>query len=248
MMNKIIVAIVSMLVAVNLVSSAEIERIDADSSPVVRKRPTGWYMRTIVTASLPDGTKVIHRTAGVFGELRRSSPKRDSHDIPAMGKAILKVVFTHPEWEGDTEFYSDYTKYRGPKIRKRVWTFQIKNEKKINLANASIRIRIPEYRDVYAVKKDGHVIYVTKKSRNRRRLRLLRLVDLDTGKVYTYRKWRRLVLNMNGKHTRNFRWVLGRVSKSDKLLDRGRTIGAEVSKSDFSGADISGGKFGTPPE
>ena len=176
----------------------------------------GWYMRTKVYATAPDSKEYSHTTAGVFGKLKQSKWKKDQHDVPAFGSSALQVVFPHLNWEEESgDYYSNYYKYKKSAERKRaVWTFQIKNQNTVDLSNASIRIALEDAQNVDYVKKDKKVTYIeTTVDPNKRED--LTLVDVDNHKTYSVDELEYANLGMDGKHSRTFRWVRGKVKKRD---------------------------------
>ena len=182
-----------------------------------RKREGGWYMRTRVAGIAPNGTVYEHNSAGVFGELIDSRKKKDRHDIPAFGPAVLQVVFPHYNWgENDSgDYWSDYRKYRKrARNRRKVWTFLIRNQKTVNLSNAEIKIKLDDARKLKYVKENGNIRYIEAgidtKMKNE-----LTLVDVDNHRTYSVDELPYADFTMEGKHTRTFRWVKGRVTKRD---------------------------------
>jgi hypothetical protein len=177
----------------------------------------GWYMRTRVAATTQDGTVYEHNSAGVFGELKQSKYAKDRHDIPSYGPAVLQVVFPHYNWgEKDSgDYWSDYRKYKKARADKRaVWTFQVKNQKTVDLSNADIRIKLDDAREVTYVKKDGNVKY-TETGTDTEMKNNFTLVDVDNHQTYSVDELEYINLNMDGKHTRTFRWIRGPVKKRD---------------------------------
>jgi hypothetical protein len=183
----------------------------------VKTRDAGWYMRTRVSATAEDGTVYAHNTAGVFGELKQSRKKKDRHDIPAFGAATLQVVFPHYNWaEGEAgDYWSDYRKYNKRRAgRRAVWTFQVKNQKNVDLSNAELKIALDDAVLVSYTRENGSVRYretgVDKEMKNR-----FTLVDVDNKRTYRVDELEDAGLSMDGKHTRTFRWVRGPVKKRD---------------------------------
>lgn len=172
----------------------------------------GWYMRTVVTATLPDGRSYTDATAGVFGELKDSRYYRDRHDIPSMGKGILQVLFV-PRWENEgTTYFSDYRRYkRHHKHRERVWTFQVQNQQTVNLADADLKIEVQGPTAAFR----GPDGLTEQPAKNKITLRRLKLVDVDNQKVYRAQELKNITLSMDGKHIRTFRWVIGKIRKYD---------------------------------
>jgi len=217
-------------------------------APVVVKK-TGWYLRTTAKATLSDGTTFEHKTAGVFGELDESAEGKDKHDIASYGKAVFQVRFINDELGKDVQYFSDYRKYDGSE-KKQVWTFQIKNQYKTDLSNASLQIDVEQMRDV--LKKEGDPFYIEKvaKATDDKRQQLT-LIDLDNQKTYTYAELKTANLSMDGSHTRTFRWVLGTVDQSDmEPLAATKSTLAVTKTADTFTTDktTQTSTFGTPPQ
>jgi len=180
-------------------------------------RAAGWYMRTRVAATAQDGTVYTHNTAGVFGELRQSKNGKDRHDIPSYGPTTLQVVFPHYHWgsKNSGDYWSDYRKYI-PKRRKhrRVWTFLVRNQKGVDLSQADLRIFLDDARMVKSAKENGTFRYIEVGINDKMKNRFT-LVDVDNHKTYKVDELADANLKMDGKHTRTFRWVMGRVHRRD---------------------------------
>lgn len=182
-----------------------------------QERYAGWYMRTRVSATAPDGTVYRHNSAGVFGELKQSRWKKDSHDIPAFGPAALQIVFPHYNWgeEDSGDYWSDYRHYNKKRAHKRaVWTFLIRNQKTVDLSNASIKIMLDGQHNVDYIKKGKNITYIETNVDNAKRNDFT-LVDVDNHTTYSVDELKNADLSMDGKHTRTFRWVRGRVKERD---------------------------------
>ncbi len=176
----------------------------------------GWYMRTKVYATAEDGKEYSHTTAGIFGKLKQSKWKKDQHDVPAFAPTAFQVVFPHLNWEEESgDYYSNYYKYKkSAKNKRAVWTFQIKNQNTVDLTNASIRIELEGAQNVDYVKKNKKVTYIETTLDPSKREDLT-LVDVDNHKTYSVDELEYANLSMDGKHSRTFRWVRGRVKKRD---------------------------------
>jgi hypothetical protein len=180
-------------------------------------RDAGWYMRTRVSAITEDGTVYTHNTAGVFGELKQSKRKKDRHDIPAFGAATLQVVFPHYNWkEGDAgDYWSDYRRYNKRRANKRaVWTFLVRNQKGVDLSTAELKIELDDAKIISYTKENGSVKY-TETGTDKEMKNKFTLVDVDNKQTYQVDELPYANLSMDGKHTRTFRWVRGRVKKRD---------------------------------
>ncbi len=211
-----------------------------------KKVLAGWYMRTIAKATLADGSKYVHQTAGVFGELDESSDEKDKHDIASFKDAILQVVFL-PEWDKDGEsYFSDYRSYGD--AQKQVWTFQVKNQRDVNLASADLNLSIAGLYDVYKV---NDTRYEEELASNNSKKTSLNLVDVDNSTSYTLEQLTTASLSMDGEHTRTFRWVLGTVEESDyapSVSSAPQRSAARTTTSDFKEAPQTNGTFGLPPQ
>jgi len=182
-----------------------------------KAKEAGWYMRTRVSAIADDGTVYEHNSAGVFGKLKQSKFKKDRHDIPAYGPAVLQVVFPHYNWgeEDSGDYWSDYRKYTKKGQNKRaVWTFQIKNQKTVNLSNAEIHIKLDDAIKVNYVKENGNIRYIESGTDKTMKERFT-LVDVDNHQTYSVDELEYANLSMDSNHTRTFRWVRGDVKKKD---------------------------------
>jgi len=246
-MNRLQKTLTTLLLGSSLLLGGTLADELAEQAPQAQKIPgyryLGWYMRTVATATLPDGQAYIHRTAGVFGELKTSRFRKDRHDIPSLGTGILQVLFV-PRWEkkGQT-YFSDYRRLAGKKTHiKRVWTFQVVNQKTVDLSDAELKISVEGPIDAY----EGPDGIVEKPSTRKRLLRRLRLVDVDNHRVYLAKRLKRITLSMDGKHTRTFRWVIGKVKKQDfKPLPQTQKTPAFQPALETQAQQ--GGKFGLPP-
>jgi len=182
-----------------------------------KSETAGWYMRTRVAVTTQDGTVYTHNTAGVFGELRESKNTEDRHDIPSYGPATLQVVFPHYHWgeEKSGDYWSDYRRFKPRWHRgRRVWTFLVRNQKGVDLSQADLKIFLDDARIVKRVTENGTVRYVEAGVDPKRKERIT-LVDVDNHRTYSVDELPNANLNMDGKHTRTFRWVMGRVHRRD---------------------------------
>ena len=178
----------------------------------------GWYSRIKVYATTDDGTTYSHTTAGVFGKLKQSRYKKDRHDIPSYGTATLQVVFPHYNWgeENSGDYWSDYRKFTKNRVHKRVvYTFLVRNQKNADLSNASLKIVLDPAKNVNFTKgKDGNIAY-EETGTNPDKLKDFTLVDVDNHQTYAMDELEYADLSMDGKHTRTFRLVRGRVKSRD---------------------------------
>ena len=181
-----------------------------------KQKYAGWYMRTKVSATASNGKVYQHNTAGVFGKLKQSRYKKDQHDIPGYGAAILQVVFPHYDWEDESgDYFSDYRKWNKKRVGKRaVWAFLIRNQKSPDLSNAPIKIELDGLQNVDFIKQDGKVTYIETTLELEKRNEFT-LVDVDNHKTYSYDELENANLTMDGSHRRAFRWVKGEVRKKD---------------------------------
>ena len=176
----------------------------------------GWYMRIRVQATAEDGTKYAHNTGGIFGELKQSKNGKDRHDIPTFAPAIFHVVFPHYYWkEASGDYDSDYRHYdRHRTHHRRVWTFQVKNQKGVDLSDAPLQIRIDDPVKVLAKQEQGNLRYIETKGDPKMKRRFT-LVDVDNRSTYTLDELDHAQLSMDGNHTRTFRLVRGQVRERD---------------------------------
>lgn len=213
---------------------------------------SGWYLRMVTTATAPNGKRFEYGSGGIFGQLSDSRWKKDRHDIPSYGSAVLQTVFVQAGWEDvNEEYFSDYRHYfqERRRIRRGVWTFQVKNQTGADLSNASLQFTLDGPYDVFYTK-EGTI----EQPSGLKLLGRLKLVDVDNQKVYRYSQLASAALSMDGKHTRTFRWVLGKVRAGNYLplntveaVSSGRRKAAARGKSHALPA-YSYDKFGLPPE
>jgi hypothetical protein len=208
--------------------------------PHPEAKPAGWYMRTVLTASLDDGTVVMQQRGGVFGELRDSIDEEDRHDIASFGSAVLQMLFVNDN--SDKTYFSDYRAYNPD--AKKVWTFRVVNQESIDLSDASIAFTVEGPYDAYENTEQKSPQYIEKPSADRRLKSSLTLVDLDHQKTYEYEELKNTALSMDGKHTRTFRWVLGAVYASDMQMPSGAPV---LRAAPLQRRKAGEGKFGLPP-
>lgn len=213
-----------------------------------------WYARTSVSAVNPrTNTVIVHKTAGVFGQLDESSDGQDRHDIIGMGTATatLEVVFLQ---EGaDSDYFSDY---HSVKEGHDSWTFQVKNmynpDRPVNLSNEAIHITLEGVYTVDSTVVDGSIRYSEKLDRYDDRLQQLTLIDLDNSVAYTLSELPTAAITMDGSHTRTFRWVLGSVEESDFTPLEAPALRAtayrQAQEQLFQTAPQKSSRFGLPPQ
>ena len=179
-------------------------------------KSAGWYGKTMISATTVDGTVYTHNTAGIFGELIGSTEAKDSNDVPGYGTALLQVVFPQTTWGDDNgDYFSDYQSFIEGESPKRVWTFQIKNQKTVDLKDASIRITLDGIYDVTYLEENGRIAYKESTTVNTDRTNKLTLVDVDNHTTYTPAELKTADLSMDGLNVRTFRWVKGDIEESD---------------------------------
>jgi hypothetical protein len=219
-----------------------------DSSVNVTRNNTvksGWYMRTVVTATTPDGKIYRHDSAGVFGELDSSADKKDSHDIESYGAGTLQVKFVNLKVDFEKEYFSDYRDYT-PEDEKRVWAFFVKNETGEDLSQADFMIDVEAMRDVLKRSGESHYIEKVAQSSEDKRNSLI-LVDIDNQEIYKYKDAVTHQFNMEGKKTRSFRWILNG-SVTDKDKKKIHKIDKETTRQSSTVATpTDSSKFGLPP-
>ena len=179
-------------------------------------KTAGWYGKTQIRATAPDDTVYTHNTAGIFGELLESTEAKDINDVPGYDSALLQVVFPQTTWgEDNGDYFSNYQSFIEGESPKKVWTFQIKNQKTVDLKDASIKITLDGIYDVTYLEEDGRNRYKESAVSNPERTNMLTLVDVDNHTSYTPTELKTANLRMDGLHTRTFRWVRGEVEESD---------------------------------
>ena len=234
--------------------------------PTSRGEIGGWYGRTAVSATASDGKIYSHGSAGIFGELINSDEGVDGNDIPSMGFAAIQIVFPQEDGENFKDFFSNYK--GASESGKQSWTFQVKNQARVNLSGAPITITLPEVKRVEYKKVAGKIIYGAEIQDDDKLANLI-LVDVDNKKSYTPEELKEATLSMSGPdcglNTRTFKWVVGVVGNDDfrsdlavpcpvsskSSVDIGSSKGAISADSFNSVVSIEGnregGKFGLPP-
>lgn len=218
-----------------------------------KQQLAGWYMRTGISAVAGDGTVYNHNSAGIFGKLKQSQSGKDRHDIMSFGTAVLQVVFPQTDWDEDNgDYFSDYRHFNPTASgEKSAWTFQVNNQRDVDLTNASLTITLDgSYRVTYT-KTAGHTSYTEAKNPNSEQKNLFTLIDVDNHQAYNYKELQSAPLNMDGLHTRTFRWVLGDVGAEDyeALASTPASRIAPFSRSaKFSTMKKPLSKFGFPPQ
>ena len=226
--------------------------------PGTSKTAGGWYARTVVSATAPDGKVYSHGTAGVFGELIDSQDALDQHDIASFGPSTLQVIFPQAEQEDASTngYYSEYQSFSEGDDSKRTWEFQIKNQDYPDLSSAPIHISLKGVYDLTYKKVEGKVSYEESTKENTTKAQALTLLDVDNAAYYSVEELKTANLTMDGQHTRTFKWVLGTVEESDYAAsastedDKATIQSFAVSKNanDISSISSKGGKFGLPPQ
>lgn len=235
--NKILISLTS-IVTLSLIGCGG----SGDSSTVSNVAPeyqlAGWYGQTKISATAPDDTVYTHNTAGIFGELLQSGDAKDENDVPGYGTALLQVVFPQPTWGEDSgDYFSNYQSFTEDGNEKRVWTFQVKNQKTVDLKNAPIKITLDGVYDVTYKKENGHISYKESTTLNTQRTNALTLVDIDNHRNYTLAELQSADLNMDGMHVRTFRWVKGDIDESD-FEPLAKTVSASLAKVSGQESDI----------
>ncbi|WP_292656517.1 hypothetical protein [Nitratifractor sp.] len=186
--------------------------------PVKRHRSNkiedaGWYMRIKAYATAENGTVYKHDDAGVFGELKGSCNGKDRHDIPAYGPAIFQVVFPHYHWgeKYSGDYWSDYRQYKKRRrFRSSMWTFQIKNQRGVDLSNARFRVEIDDAKVIKSVRENDGLHYRVSGTDPRIKAQFT-LVDVDENRTYRLDELKEIDFSMEGKHIRTFRLIRGSV-------------------------------------
>lgn len=214
-----------------------------------------WYARTTVSAVNPDTqTFISHKTAGVFGQLNKSSDGKDQHDIIGMGteSATLEVVFPQNEWnDANGDYFSDY---HSVKEGGDSWTFQVKNmynpDRPVDLSNEAITIALDGVYIVEYTIVNGSTRYSEKLNSADERLEDLTLIDLDNKVAYTLSELPNAEITMDGMHIRTFKWVLGEVTESDyePLTTSVAARSMSLKSMAVSSGTVSDSKFGLPPQ
>jgi len=201
-------------------------------------KKVGWYMRTTIEAKTANGNVYKHNTAGVFGEYRESCDGKDKHDIPSYGKALFQVRFVNQNLSRNQDYFSDYRQYHKYNT-KQTWTFQVVNEYGVDLSNENFKIEVEHTKDIF--KKKGVSKYLERMSKDDKRKELT-LIDLDHNISYDYKEVKNTIFNMDGKHVRTFKWVLGDANIDDLTGVNWISRPTKVMQKVFSKG------FGLPPE
>lgn len=189
---------------------------EALSGAAAGYKTAGWYGKTQISATSTDGTVYTHNTAGIFGELLESTEAKDSNDVPGHGTALFQIVFPQTNWgEYNGDYFSNYQSFIEGESPKRVWTFQIKNQKTVDLKDASIKITLDGIYDVTYLEENGRTRYKESRALNPERTNILTLIDVDNHTSYAPSELKTADLSMDGLHVRTFRWVKGEVEESD---------------------------------
>ena len=229
-----------------------------EDNPIVKdpiaKSSQEWYMKTVAKATADDTTEYVHNTAGIFGELKESLNGKDRHDISGYGTGILQVVFPHTEWEEDNgDYFSDYRTFTAGDGKK-VWTFQIKNQRDVDLSHAPLQLLLYGPYDVSSTDENGRVTYEETLSNDTSKKTSITLIDVDNQIAYSYEELKTLQLNMDGLHTRTFRWVLGTVEHDDyaplttSVAAKSMSLKSTTGTFKMSSETVSNSKFGLPPQ
>lgn len=213
-----------------------------------------WYMKTVVKATADDGTEYVQNKAGIFGELKESQDGKDRHDVSGYGTGILQVVFPKTEWEEDNgDYASDYHALTNEETIK-VWTFQVKNQRDVNLADAPLQLLLYGPYDITSTEENGRVTYEEVLSKDMSKKTSITLIDIDNQVEYSYEELKTIQLNMDGLHTRTFKWVIGTVTQEDyaplTVSTATKSMALKNTTATFktTSASASNSKFGLPPQ
>ena len=239
-------------IADNPVTENPVAEVPA-TEDTVSKTSQAWYMKTVVKATADDNTEYVHNTAGIFGELKESEDGKDRHDIAGFGSAILQVVFPQTEWEANNgDYFSDYHALSA-EDSKRVWTFQVKNQRDVDLKDAPLQLLLCGPYDVTSIEENGRVTYEEALSKDTSKKTSITLIDVDNQMAYSYEELKTLQLNMDGLHTRTFRWVIGTAEQADyaplttPLAAKSMSLKSTAKTFKMSSETASNSKFGLPP-
>lgn len=212
-----------------------------------------WYMKTVAKATADDGSQYVQNKAGIFGELAESQDTKDRHDIAGFGTGILQVVFPKTQWdENNGDYISDYRALSDEETKK-VWTFQVKNQRDVNLEDAPLQLLLYGPYDLTPIDENGRLTYEESLSKDTDKKTSITLIDIDNQVEYSFAELKTLQLNMDGLHTRTFRWVIGAVTQEDYApLTIPTTSKSSVLKSTeatfkIAATPVTDSKFGIPP-
>jgi len=226
-----------------------------ESSVVEASLGKAWYMKTVAKATADDGTEYVQNKAGIFGELKESQNGKDRHDVSGYGTGILQVVFPKTEWdENNGDYASDYRALASDETKK-VWTFQVKNQRDVNLADAPLQLLLYGPYDVTSSEENGRVTYEKSLSKDTSKKTSITLIDIDNQVEYSYEELKTLQLNMDGVHTRTFKWVIETVTQEDyatltttSAASKSRSLKSTAETFKMSSESMSTSKFGLPPQ
>ncbi len=221
-------------------------------NPEPKPKIANWYMKTVANMTLADGTNYEYKKGAVFGELEESSNGKDRYDVLAFGTAKLRVVFPQTEWDDNNgDYVSNYQSLKEDG-EKRVWTFQVKNQRDLNLTNAQLKLSLDGPYDVDFATKDGYTSFKETLATDISKKTSIVLVDVDNQTEYSYAQLQTTNLTMDGLKTRTFRWVLGTADSSDYAMVNtasSKMVGLGVTNRSVKTHTISNpnDKFGLPP-
>lgn len=225
--------------------------IDTTTLTTPSPQLAGWYASIEVRVTANDGSVYEHTTAGIFGELVESSDTLDKHDIAAYGPAILQVVFLQDGRDNTIGYFSDYQHFDENRTTKKVWTFQVRNDKDVDLSGAPISLSLQGVYEVFYASNSDIVSYEVSDAIDTDKVRQLNLIDVDNQIKYTVEELSSANLTMDNLHVRTFRWVLGLVDANDYTLlsssARAQTFN-KMSLSTFEPITNPSGTFGLPPQ
>ena len=248
---KFNIFIITILLIINGCGGSSTNTVD--DTPLVEKKVSNWYMKTVVDTTLSDGTNYSYTKGGVFGELEGSIDGKDRYDVLSYGNRVLHVVFPQLEWEENNGDYVSNYYAAQEEDEKRVWTFQVKNQSSdIDLSNAPIKITLDGPYDVDFKNDNGYISFKETLSDDMSKKMSITLVDIDNQTAYSYAELHVVNLGMDGLKTRTFRWVLGAVDSSDYEplnAEESNTAQLSITSKSIKNSVISNpnDKFGLPP-
>ena len=198
----------------------------------------------------------VHRSVPVSVWLRKMNRLRNKEKkMTRTNKILLSTITTLALLlsgctDGGTEAGDVGTENPVPPIAET----PIRNQHTVNLASAPITIGLDGVYDVKYKEDNGTVSYKESTDVNSTKRNALNLVDVDNATSYTLDELAAANLNMDGSHTRTFRWVLGSVDSSDyralaKTTSTQTAKSTESSDEDgFTETTKTTGTFGLPPQ
>jgi hypothetical protein len=173
-----------------------------------KSKYAGWHAAIKVKFKKLNTKVYQYKNSTVFGELVNSRNGKDRQDVLSVSSNAIEVVFPQYEWyDNRGDYESDYRHNRKSKENaKKVWTFQIRLKKDVNLKNVPFSISLDGIYDINISKDNSKVMYAEVRKDLEKR-DLFNLVDVDNGLMYFYDELKDITFTMGGLKRRTFRWI-----------------------------------------